>query len=1112
MSYPKFIYAIIGCCFIPFLYSCEAKDPQSESATESVLFTLLSPEETGVYFNDSLIEGVNTNILMYEYFYNGGGVAAGDLNGDGLDDLYFTANMKENSLYLNKGNLKFEDITKASGIVSREGPWKTGVSMADVNGDGLLDLYICYSGNLRPEKLISQLYINLGNDANGIPRFSDKTAEFGLNIPANTTQGYFFDFDRDGDLDLLQLNHNPRNLPILDEANTSVILGIEAPMYGLRLYQNNNNRFADITARAGISSSALSYGLGAGISDLNNDGWPDLYISNDYAVPDFLYLNNGNGTFTNQIESAMGHTSQFSMGNDISDINNDGLPDIITLDMLPEDNRRQKLLFAPDNYEKFDLNVRTGFYYQYMRNMLQMNNGDGSFSELGQLAGISNTDWSWAPLLADYDNDGLKDLFVTNGYVRDFTNMDFMKYMGGKLENRDKKILREDVLKLVHEIPASNVVNYIFKNENGLNFTNAGEKWGMNAPSNSNGAAYADLDNDGDLDLIISNINEPAFIYRNESDNIPDAHHFLRVKLNGVAANRFGLGARITVFNKGVNQMLEQMPARGFQSSVSPVLHFGLGKEKEIDSVRVVWNSGKHQTLKNVKAGQTITLQESDAKEIYLPAAYAKTMFSETASPVQFQHPVTRINDFKRQPLMVNPLSYSGPCMVKGDVNKDGLEDLFIGGGAGTPAALFLQRKGGSFLQQKLADFENDQISEDADAIFVDVNGDSFPDLYVASGGYHHFLPDDPALEDRLYLNDGKGGFTRSSSALPEMRVAKSCVSTADINGDGYADLFVGGRVIPGRYPEPPSSYILIGDGKGNFQDQTDKIAPELKQAGMVTAATWTDLNGDNKADLILAGEWMPITVLINENGVLNNRTSSYFDKEYRGWWNTLLVEDINGDGRPDLVAGNQGLNTQCRATDQEPAEMFFKDFDDNGSVDPLLCFYIQGKSYPYVTRDELLDQMSTMRTRYTSYASYADQTLSDIFSKEDLKGSTRLHANYLQTAMFTLDSNNRFVLQPLPVEAQYSPVFSITAFDWDADGKKDLLLTGNINRARLRFGKSDANYGVLLLNDGNGTFKYIPQFKSGLKLKGDVRSAQMLNGLLIFGINGQALKAYKRN
>ncbi len=1093
------------------LFACNSHPPGNTAAADSShLFTLLTPDETHISFNNQLTEGLNTNVLVYEYFYNGGGVAVGDLNNDGLQDIYFSGNMTGNKLYLNKGKMQFEDITDAAGVGGRPGPWKTGVTIADINGDGRPDIFLSYSGKMRGEKRMPELFINQGAGADGIPHFTEQAAAYGLTDTAYATQAFFFDYDRDGDLDALLLNHNPKSLPILDEASTADLLKKEDLATGVRLLRNDNNHFTDITRSSGISSSPLTYGLGAGIADINGDGWPDIYISNDYTVPDYLYINNHNGTFTDKLHSSLGHTSQFSMGNDIADINNDGLPDIYTLDMLPEDNRRQKLLFAPDNYEKFDLNVRTGFHYQYMRNMLQLNNGNGTFSEIGQLAGISNTDWSWAPLLADYDNDGWKDLLVTNGFARDYTNMDFIKYMNDYVQGRGH-LNREEVLEMLKHIPSSNVVNYIFRNNGGLQFTDVSKQWGFTTPSNSNGAAYADLDNDGDLDLVINNINQPAFIFRNEADK-QLKHHYLELRLQGEGKNTQGLGARLTVYCKGQQQYLEQMPSRGYQSTVSAILHVGLGKENMIDSLKIIWQSGKQQLLTSLKADQLLTLKEKEAVMHPAHPQLHKTLFAETASPLPFQHTANHINDFKRQPLLVNPLSFAGPCLTKADVNGDGLEDVYAGAGSGQSAVLYLQQKNGSFIAKPQPAFDTDKQCEDADAQFFDANGDGYTDLYVASGGYHNYAPNDSLLQDRLYLNDGKGNFTKATAALPAMRVSKSCARVADINGDGAPDIFVGGRVVPGRYPETPQSFLLVNDGKGHFTDQLATIAPALQKAGMVTDAAWIDLNNDKKPDLVLVGEWMPVSVFIQTGNKLENQTAKYFARPYTGWWNKLLVTDINHDGRPDLVIGNMGLNTACRVSTKEPAELYYKDFDDNGAIDPFLCFYMQGKSYPYVSRDELLDQISTMRTKFTDYKSYADATIHDIFSDDELKNTGHLQADHLNTTYFENGADGRFSEKPLPLQAQFAPVFSITALDYDNDGNQDLLLCGNINHARLRFGKYDANYGVLLKGDGRGGFSYIPQYLSGFHITGDVRSVISIHNLLLFGINQQPVQAYKPN
>ncbi len=1087
--------------------SCKGDGDNTAVDRENTRFKLLSPDSTNIVFENKLIEGPNTNVLMYEYFYNGGGVAIGDLNGDGLEDIYFTANMVPNQLYLNRGNLKFEDITRAAGVAGRTAPWTTGVTIADVNADNKPDIFVSYSGKVSGTNRLKQLFINQGNQ-DGIPVFKESAAEYGIIDSSYTTQSLFFDYDLDGDLDLFLLNHNPNSIPILDEAGTEAMMKQSDPHIGSKLYRNDNNRFIDVTGKSGLNNSMLSYGLGAAVSDINGDGWPDLYISNDYTAPDYLYINNKKGGFVNELEQRLGYTSNFSMGNNISDINNDGHLDIYTLDMLPETNERQKLLFAPDNYEKFDMNVKSGLYYQYMRNMLHLNNGDGTFSEIGQLSGVSNTDWSWAPLIADFDNDGLKDLFVTNGYVRDFTNMDFMKYMGDFL--KDRKLMRADVLELVHKMPSSSVKNYMYQNTGDLRFKNVISDWGFDSTANSNGAAYADLDNDGDLDLVINNINSPAFIYENRS-NVYDSSNYLQVKLAGEGLNTAAIGARVILYwNKQV-QIQEHTPNRGFQSSVSQVLHFGLGSQASVDSIVVIWPRGKQQTVINPGVNKTLTISEKDALGKFRPLPVPKPMFSPDNRTISFVHNSEQVNDFKRQPLMINPLSFSGPCIIKGDVNGDGREDLFTGGGAGQPGAIFLQNASGAFVATPQPALVADKASHDEDAVFFDANGDGFPDLYVASGGYHNFVPGDTLLNDRLYLNNGRGVFVRKKDALPVMHSSKGCVAAGDINRDGFIDLFVGGRVIPGRYPEIPESYLLINDGTGKFASQAASLAPGLQKAGMITDAIFMDVNSDSILDLVIAGEWMPVTVFINDHGKLKNETESYFEKRFSGWWNKLDTADFNGDGKTDLLAGNYGRNAQFHPSEKEPAEMYYKDFDDNGSVDPIFCCYINGKSYPFVTRDELLDQMSTMRTRYSDYRSYANTVLHDLFSEEELKEAGKLQINTLETTLFLRSSSGKFVAQQLPVQAQFAPVYAIGIFDYDNDGARDFIIGGNINNPRLRLGKIEAGYGMLFRGNGKGGFDFVPQDRSGFKVKGDIRSILPLGNKILFGVNQQKVVSYTK-
>ncbi|MEM9885895.1 MAG: VCBS repeat-containing protein [Bacteroidota bacterium] len=1090
--------------FVAFFSSCEPSDSTKEQpATEtSPIFQLIAPERSNVHFSNTLEEGLNTNILVYEYFYNGGGVATADFNGDDLIDLYFSSNMGKNQMYLNRGKLKFEDISEQAGTSGRSGPWKTGVSAADVNGDGKMDVYICYSGALPEIKRKNQLFINLGNDENGIPIFEDQAEQYGVASAAFSTQAYFFDYDRDNDLDLLLLNHNPKNLPILNEAQTQELLKQDDPMRGVRLFRQDNNRFVDVTPSAQISSSPLTYGLGIGIGDFNKDGWQDFYVSNDYFAPDYYYINQQDGTFKNELSRAMGHTSQFSMGNDVADINNDGWQDIITLDMLPEDNKRQKLLLAPDNYAKFDHNVRSGFYYQYMRNMLQLNNKNGSFSEIGQFAGMSNTDWSWAALVADYDNDGWKDLYVTNGYNRDFTNLDFINYMDDFVQQRGR-LQRSDVLEIIENMPASDVVNYIFQGNKDLKFKNQSQAWGLGQAANSNGAAYADLDQDGDLDLVVNNINKTAFLY----ENLSSGNNYLQVELEGANKNTSGIGAKVSLYAENKLFVLEQSLARAYQSSISPVLHFGLGQIPKIDSLIVQWNNGKVEIQYDISANQRLVLSEKNAQQREKYRIEIAKLFQEVAVPIDYQSTNWNRRDFDRQSLLISELSNESPCFLKADWDKNGLADVFIGGARGQADVIYLQTSKGVFKAQGKGAFQADQASMSQDAVALDANGDGFLDIYIASGGYHDFEVESPLLQDRLYLNDGTGKFSKSNASFPIINT--SCVLAADFNLDGFQDLFLAGGCLPGRYPTSHSSQILLNDGKGTFKIATEEMASDLSKTQLITDALAIDINQDGKTDVVTVGEWQGINVFLNENGKLKIANENFFPENYKGFWNTIESADFNKDGQPDFVLGNLGTNTQIQASKPESAQLHYGDLDQNGSIDPIFSYYIQGESYPYITRDELLKQLVGYRSRFTSYESYANIRMEDLFSQKELSSMDQLEVNYLKTSVLISQSDGTYQWLDLPKEAQYAPIHSIHIFDYNQDQQEDLLLCGNNSRLKLRLGKADANYGMLFKGDGKGGFEYMDQQVSGLNIRGDVRDIAQFDSLFIFGRNGASLVSY---
>ncbi len=1046
-----------------------------------------------------LAESQELNVMNYSYFYNGSGVAIGDINNDGLQDVLFTGNMVRNRLFLNKGDFKFEDITEKSGVAKLQG-WCTGATIVDINGDGNLDIYICRSADIDPNRRKNLLFVS-----NGDLTFTEKAEEYGLADKGYSTQASFFDYDKDGDLDMFLINHS------LQQYTTGVQENVQLrkqqnPDFANKLYQNDNGRYTDISAKAGITSNVLTFGLGLAISDVNNDSWPDVYVSNDFNEPDYMFINNGDGTFTDKLSESMSQISMYSMGSDLADYNNDALPDLVTLDMLPEDNATQKMHSGAENFDKMQFLFQRGFYFQFSRNMLQKNNGDGTFSEIGQLSGISNTDWSWAALFSDYDNDGNKDLFVTNGYVKDYTDMDFLKYtMDQTIRARQggNKVVASD---FISKMPTIEMPNYIFRNAGGDRFTNKNVEWGLDKKGISAGAAYADLDNDGDMDLIVSNTNDYAGIYKNNSDKI-EKNNFLKIKFKGDAKNSYGIGSKVILYCKDKKYFQEQMPVRGFQSSVDPILNFGIGKNAVIDSVLVVWPDQRIQKITNVKVNQTLTVELKNAESTrkYVPLQPSKAYFAN-ANSLDYKHVENQFNDFTVQTLLPNYLSRQGPCIAKGDVNRDRREDIFIGGAAGQPGAVYLQNAGGGFTLKASAAISADLNYEDTAAELLDVDGDNDLDLYVGSGGYE-FEKDSQLLEDRIYINDGKGGFTKSKTNLSITRISTGSVKSSDIDADGDIDIFVGGRVVPGLYPSTPESRLLINDGKGNYSDATNKIAAAIKNVGMVTDALWIDVNNDKREDLIVVGEWMPVKVFLNKNGKLADASSTYIKFASTGWWNRIYADDMDGDGDKDLIIGNLGLNAQFHASEKEPMELYYKDFDENGSIDPILCYYIKGVSYPAASRDDLMEQLPSLKKKFLKYHKYSTATISDLFTPEQLGDVKVLKSEILET-VYLENTGKGFNLKKLPVEAQYAPVYGIAALDVNNDGKKDLVFAGNNSWTRIKFGHFTSSNGTLLTGNGTGQFRYVPQWMSGLKIRGNVRSLQVARsekdtrGQLIFGIN----------
>ncbi|MCB0563996.1 MAG: VCBS repeat-containing protein [Phaeodactylibacter sp.] len=1091
-------YLIIGICMALAFVSCQKQKVEDTSTLP--LFSILKSENTGIAFVNDVKETLQLNALFHDYYYNGAGLAVGDVNGDGLPDIYFVSNLDTNRLYLNLGHLKFKDVTAEANVWGGLG-YHTGTTMVDINADGLLDIYVCKSGAFGADLTRNVLYVNQGVNENSIPSFKEEGAKYNLDVLYTTTQAAFFDYDKDGDLDVFFSNYGLK--PYTDQ-DLEMFSQTWAELWGDRLYRNDDAHFTDVSEQAGMKNSLLGDGLGVGIGDVNNDGWADIYLCNDFSERDFLYLNNQDGTFSEVAKEATNHISNYAMGNDIADVNNDGWLDIVALDMVSEDNYGIKTSMSAMNPGLFQLHVNLGLHHQYMFNSLQLNNGNAEgnlypyFSEIGQLAGISSTDWSWAPLLIDMDNDGYRDLFVSNGIKRDFRNNDFLAYkkqrmaqMEAQMQGRENpQLLGQYIKDVLEKMPQRPKRNYFFRNQGNLQFANVSETWAAGDWENvATGAAYADLDGDGDMDIVANMTGEPAVIYENNTSNLTQ-HHYLQIKLEGTAQNPLGIGTRVALKYDGQIQLHEMQLSRGYQSSVEPLLHFGLGIQKMVDTLIVIWPDGKEQLLPSVRADQRVTLKYADAGNTKTQRATSRPFLknSTKAARLHHRHIENSYDDFEKEVLLPHKMSEFGPALAIADANGDGLDDFYIGGAMGYEGALYFQREDGTFEKQPASFTEADKKYEDVGALFLDVEGDGDQDLYVVSGGNEY-----PALhldyQDRLYLNDGLGQF--SATAIPYISSSGGKVVAADYDQDGKTDLFVAGRLIPQQYPLPASSLILKNlstRDKAVFKNITTDILPDLNNIGLVTDANWADVTGDGKLDLILVGEWMPVTIFEQKDGKFERlETESLANTQ--GWWSSLQTGDFDQDGDLDLIAGNLGLNYKYKASVEAPFEVYATDFDKNGSQDIALGYYNGGNLYPLRGRQCSAQQVPQIKEKFPTYDAFGKATLKQVYGDMGLEEAMHYTAKTFASTYFENKGGGDFEVRVLPAMAQLSSINVIEITDLNDDGFSDVIVAGNLYQSEVETPRNDAGYGLVLINDKAGFFKVLPPFQSGLYLKGDVKS-----------------------
>ncbi|MFT7196959.1 MAG: hypothetical protein ACI83W_001326 [Marinoscillum sp.] len=1076
--------------------STEKSEPINEVQELDELFTVLQADDTGLNFNNKLEESTYMNGFYYEYFYNGGGVAVADFNNDGLEDIYFISNLRTNKLYLNQGELQFKNVSVKANAQGKGG-FPTGVALVDINDDGLMDIYILKSGRFDDDDLLrNELLINTGVDANQVPIFEERARDYGLDLPHYSTQASFFDYDRDGDLDMFLINHN---IEIYEIDEVAEVMEGRSDKIGEKLYRNDNGNYVNVTDKSGIISNNLGFTLGLAIGDLNSDGWPDIYTSNDYYEKDHLYLNNQDGTFSEKSLDAFGHISTFSMGNDIADINNDGLLDIVSLDMMAQDNYTQKTSMSGMNVADFYMIENLSLHRQYMYNALQLNNGNDpnsdtpQFSDIAQLAGVSSTDWSWAPLLFDMDNDGHRDLFVSNGIKRDFRNNDFLIYLEKKYQEgvmKTKLDLAEHVDDLLEKLPARKKENYFFLNNKQLRFN----KTEIVQPgSYSSGAAYADFDQDGDIDLVVNNTDDFAYLYRNNTQN----SNYIKIKLQGAVGNRDAIGTRVEIMAGENRYLAEKYYTRGFQSSMAIPLHFGLGDQNRIDSLIVIWPDGKSQFLLNVEVNKELTVAYNPDKNNIGDSPKRGYKFSDITkdSGIRFKHDENEYNDFDKESLIPHKMSQHGPCLSVADVNNDGLDDFFIGGAMGQSGSLFLQNTSGKFSNNEVETFNKDSFHEDNGSLFFDADNDGDQDLYVVSGGNEKEAENSFYL-DRFYVNDGIGNFTRSMSAIPDITESGQVVKAGDYDNDGDLDLFVGSRVSPMNYGYPSKSYLLENKSTSStilFEDVTESTIPDMLNHGMVTDALWVDIDASDDLELIVAHEWGSIEAYKTVDEKFVNISSSLGLDQHIGWWYSLAATDVDNDGDIDLIAGNLGLNYKYKATNETPFHLYLNDFDQNKSNDIVLGYHQGNSLYPLRGRECTSNQMPFIKEKFKTYDAFGKATLQEVYG-DKLNASIHVAANNFASGIFRNVDNQRFEFEALQNGVQVSSMNKILVSDLNKDKNKDLIMFGNLYGSEVETPRNDASYGHYMKGNGNGNLTLIPAYQSGLYVKGDVNDASLIN------------------